>query len=150
MAALGLVAGLYSGMAAANAEQQGGVLDYKTGVATYKAKQVEAKNVAASKQREGIESYRQAQLLASRAIAVAAAGGGSATDPTVAGIVADIHGEGAYRAMVSLYEGKTAANKLKAEAEYAFKAGQIKHDMAENRATSRWLSGATGAFSSYG
>ena len=75
MAALAIIAGLYGGMQAAKSEQQAGALDYQQGVATYKAKQLEAKNVAATKQREGIESYRQAQLLASRAIAVASAGG---------------------------------------------------------------------------
>ena len=40
-----------------------------------------------------LAEQKNAELLASRAVAVAAAGGGSADDPTVNKIIADIEGE---------------------------------------------------------
>ncbi|MBL4854660.1 MAG: hypothetical protein JKY25_10540 [Robiginitomaculum sp.] len=57
------------------------------------------------------EERRQAKILASRALAVAAAGGGAA-DPSTARAIADIDGEGAYRAAIQLYRGRALSDKL--------------------------------------
>lgn len=63
----------------------------------------------ASSQRSAIENRRQSRLLQSRALALAAASGGGASDPTVVNILSRLEGEGEYRALVSLYEGEEAA-----------------------------------------
>lgn len=76
-----------------------------------------AKQEFAIAQREAFEEQKQAELLASRALAVAAASGGGASDPTVMNIIGDIHGEGALRAGLELYKGKTRADALQFEGE---------------------------------
>ena len=68
---------------------------------------------AASQQQAYTEGVRT-QLLTSRARAVAAASGGSATDPTVTDIIGRIAGEGAYRSQLALYGGNSAATALRA------------------------------------
>lgn len=83
------------------------------------AKQLEAKagRTRASSQREAIEQRRQADLLNSRTLALAAASGAGVDDPTVLNIMADIAGEGAYRFMTSLYEGEEEARGLEIAAD---------------------------------
>lgn len=71
----------------------------------------------ASSQRAALEEKRRVDLVQSRALAVAAAGGGSASDPTVVRILSDLEGEGAYRAAVALYGGEDRAAKLRAAAD---------------------------------
>lgn len=73
-----------------------------------------AKETIATGQRAMLEERRNAELLASRAIAVAAAGGRSG-DQSAQKIVTDIQGEGAYREAVAMYEAEEAAKKLKFE-----------------------------------
>lgn len=77
----------------------------------FEAEQLEvlAKQEVAASQREALEEERQAKLRASRALAVAAASGGGASDPTVIDIIANLRGEGAYRAGLRLYEGEERA-----------------------------------------
>ena len=82
-----------------------------------------AKETIASAQRVSMEEKRQAELIASRALAVAAASGGGADDPTVNKIIADIKGEGAYRAAVAMYEGESQAQNLRLEGKLAKEAG---------------------------
>jgi hypothetical protein len=50
--------------------------------------------------------------MASRALALSAAGGGGTNDPTVVNIIGDIEGEGAYRQAVALYQGEQNALRL--------------------------------------
>lgn len=78
--------------------------------------EVKAGQERAASQRRAIEQKRQADLLSSRAIAVAAASGASVDDPTVLNILADIEGEGEYRALTALYEGEDEARGLEFEA----------------------------------
>lgn len=70
----------------------------------------------ASAQRTGSEQKRQARLLQSRALAVAAASGGGASDPTVINILSRLEGEGEYRSLVALYEGEEVARSKEAQA----------------------------------
>ena len=70
----------------------------------------------ASSQRSAFDQERTARLVQSRALAVAAASGGSAADPTVVSLLARTEGEGYYRASVALYEGQEAARRLRMEA----------------------------------
>ena len=69
----------------------------------------------AASQRKAMEEKRQARLVASRAQAVGAATGG-ALDPTVVNAMADIEGEGEFRALTALYEGEEEARGLEAQA----------------------------------
>lgn len=64
-------------------------------------------------QRQAGEERRQANYEASRALAVAAASGGGVSDPTIVRLIANVKGEGAYRASVALYEGETKARQLR-------------------------------------
>lgn len=68
--------------------------------------------VAAS-QREALEERRQADLAASRALAVAASSGGGVSDPTMVDILSRTKGEGAYRARVALYEGQAKRRAMR-------------------------------------
>lgn len=70
----------------------------------------------ATSQRQAMEERRQSRLAQSRTQALAAASGGGADDPTVVNIMANLEGEGEYRALASLYEGEEQARGLEAQA----------------------------------
>jgi len=63
-----------------------------------------------------VEERRQANLRESRAIALAAASGAGASDPSVASIIGRIRGEGVYRANVALYQGAEQSRVLRMQA----------------------------------
>lgn len=69
--------------------------------------------VVAASQRNAHEEKRQADLAASRALAVAAASGGGVSDPTVVDTLVRIRGEGALRASVALYEGEERGRQIR-------------------------------------
>lgn len=89
------------------------------------AKQMEDKAglTRAISQREGIEERRQADLLQSRALAVAAASGGGATDPTVVNIIAGLEEEGLIRSLNDMASGETEARFLERQAGMRREAG---------------------------
>lgn len=93
----------------------------------YEAAQLEqnAMQSVAAGQQNAREEERKARLVASRAVAVAAAGGGGVTDPTVAKIIADIDGEGSYRAGVALYRGEDEARVQRQKATAARYEGAV-------------------------
>lgn len=150
----------------------GTLLEYQGGMAASKnakvagqrnraAKEVEAttlrqragEEIAVSQQR-AIEEKRRAGLVASRVLAVAR---GGATDPTVINLLANISGEGAYRAAVRIYEGKEAARGLKNQAnasayegELAEEAGNFQSYAYKNAAKASLLKGVGSMFDSYG
>ena len=70
----------------------------------------------AASQRTAMEENRQADLVASRALAVAAASGGGVSDPTMVDILSRTKGEGAYRARVALYEGQARSRAMRVSA----------------------------------
>lgn len=72
--------------------------------------------VVAASQRQALEERRQADLVASRALAVAASSGGGVSDPTVVRILSMTKGEGVYRANVALFEGAERARQMRIEA----------------------------------
>ena len=82
---------------------------------------IAAGQTVAAGQRAALEERRQGQLMASRALAIAAAGG-AAQD--VDNLIADINGEGVYRANVAMYEAETEAEKLKFEGLLAEQTGK--------------------------
>lgn len=112
----------------------GGLSHIQSGVsakraADFQAAQIRqnAGQVQASAQREAANVDRQAQYVASAALASAAASGGGASDPTVVNLIARNASEMAYRKSVALYEGddKARAMALQAAAtEYSGKAAK--------------------------
>ena len=81
----------------------------------FEARQLEqqAGQSIAAAQRDALEERRNANLAASRALALAGASGGGASDPTIVRIVSSLKGEGSYRAGVALYKGEEQARKLR-------------------------------------
>jgi hypothetical protein len=78
---------------------------------------VNAGQAQAASQRQAYEVNKQTQLAESRALAVAAASGGGASDPTVVSIIAGLHAEGAYQRSIALYGGDEQARALNAKAD---------------------------------
>ena len=128
MAWIGAVVGVVGSLLSANASKQAGKqqkqLDY------VQAQQVEA---VASHQAEN--ERRRTKLVVSRAQALAAAGGGSATDASVLNVISDIEGEGAYRASMALYEGENQASAIRA-------GGDMANEAAKQRATGYYAQAA--------
>ena len=95
----------------------------------------QAGRTRASSQRQAMEERRQARLVASRALAVAAASGGGADDPTVVNLIANTEGEGEYRALTALYNGNEDALGMEAQA-------KAKRREAKNVKTASYLKAA--------
>lgn len=130
---------------------------YRAGDSAKKARKFEAAQMdrlanraVASSQRDAQEVERQGQLQMSRALAVSAASGGGASDPTVMDIIGDLAGDTDYRKMVALYEGKTRADELRLGAETRRMAGDVAKDAGKFSAFGTALSGATSMYANYG
>lgn len=111
-----------------------------------------AEHVVAVSQRQALEERRQARLMQSRALALAAASGAGASDSTVVRIMSDIAGEGAHRAQLALYGGKEEARKLRLSAQakryggaLAEQAGLDAESAANTAAIATAFSGAASA-----
>lgn len=107
----------------------------------------------ASAQRAMLEERRQAQLLQSRALAVAGASGAGVSDKTVVDVIAGIAAEGSYRQSIALYEGMERSRQLRVgaqirregghlEAEYGRAAGRDQASAYRTQATASLLQGA--------
>lgn len=127
----------------------------------YEARQQEqnAGQEQAAAQRKAEIERRNARLVASRALAVAGASGAGASDPTVINAIADLEGEGAYRAGLAIYEGEDRARAMRQSAMNSRTQGQIAYQdaKAQSRAYKRqaWgsvMQGAAnyGMYSKYG
>ena len=106
--------------------------------------QIGASQVAAQ------ETQRQTDYIASRALAVAAASGGGASDPTVVNILARIAGEGAYKKSVDIYQGQSAAANLEMQAATAEYGGQATKNASRVKAYSTLMVGGSSLYSKYG
>ena len=84
-----------------------------------------AKQLMASGQAGMFEETRQAELVASRAVAVAAAGG---YIQDIDHLIADIHGEGAYRASLLMRESEQDAEALRFAGDQAQRYGEEQYD----------------------
>lgn len=100
-------AALSAGGAIAEGASQANALN-----ATAKAEERRANEEKAAAQRVAIQRQREARVLLSRQQAVAAASGGTATDPTVLDLVGDTAAEGDYQKDTALYEGNVRAAGL--------------------------------------
>lgn len=119
-AAAGLTTAEIIGLAGTGLGAVGSILEGQSAASAAEAEGIQAiaqaKSARATSQRQANEERRQGDLAISRAQAVAAAGGGGATDPTVLNIVGDIAGQSEYNALSALYEGTTAADTLEYQA----------------------------------
>lgn len=103
----------------------------------YKAAQLDqaAGQETSAAQRKRDDETHRAQLLASRALAVAGKGGGGVSDPTVMNLIADLEGEGAYRGMVAIYDGEERARQLRQGADTSRYQGEIYAAGGKDRAS---------------
>lgn len=103
---------------------------------------INAGQAQAAAQRAVADVRRQGALVQSRALALAAAGGGSTTDPGIVNLIAGNAGEIAYRSAVALYEGEDKARSLEALA----KGREYSGAMVVRSAEDRKKAAMTGAF----
>lgn len=103
----------------------------------------------ATAQRRAMEERRQARLVSSRALSLAAAGGG-ADDPSVVNNLANIAGEGEYRALTALYEGNDAAASMEADAAARRRGAKSVKTAGLIKAGTTILSTGASLFSRYG
>ena len=111
--------------------------------------EVNAGQEKAYAQRRAIEQRRQARLVQSRGLALAAAGG-AADDPSVVRILGDIAGKGEYDAMLELFEGDVAARDLKSQAKATRAAGKEAYRAGRLGAASTSISGFSSMYDKYG
>lgn len=76
-----------------------------------------AGHAQASAQRQAYDISRQSEVIASNALAHAAASGGGASDPSIVNLIARNAGESAYRQAVALYGGNDEARTLNMQAD---------------------------------
>ena len=118
---------------------------------------VNAGQTIASSQRAAAEARRQAGLVESRILAVAAAGGGGASDPTIINLISQTHARGAYNSAVALYQGEDQARSMRMaaaaknyEGAVAEESGYLKDQAYRTAAGSSILKGAGSLFNKYG
>jgi hypothetical protein len=109
----------------------------------------QAGTTRASSQRQAMEERRQARLVQSRQLALAAAGGG-ADDPSVVNAMADVEGEGSYRAAAALYDGDTQAQGYEAQAAANRRGAKSVKTAGALKAAGTILSAGTSLFGKYG
>lgn len=95
-----------------------------------------ADEAIASSQRSALDVQRNQEYVASRALAVAAASGGGASDPTVINLIARTAGESAYRKSVALYQGADKARALDAQASATDYGGALAADRGRENQSS--------------
>lgn len=110
------------------AREQQAAMQYEADQARVNAGQAQA-----AAQRAAAEQRRQGVLVQSRALALAAAGGGSTTDPGIMNLISGNAGEIAYRSAVALYEGEDKARSLEALAKGREYSGASAVRSAEDR-----------------
>lgn len=128
-------------------------------LAGFEAAQLEqqaGQEVAAS-QRVALDRKREGDLVASRVLALAAAGGGGVSDPTIVHLMGKIASEQQYRQSMALYEGedKSRVLRLKAaarryEGESAARAGELEAKATETSSIAGMFSGGGSMLSKYG
>ncbi len=140
-------------LAAGRAEQAAGVarqqaLEHQAAQARQNAGQERA-----ASQRDAIEQRRRARLISSRALAVAAASGAGAGDPTIENILGGIGAEGEFRALNELFLGEERARDLETQAALKVfegaqerRAGDIARRLSRGKAFQQVLTGAAAGF----
>lgn len=105
--------------------------------AEFEAAQLETNAIqtVAASQRAAMEERRQATLATSRMLAVAAASGAGASDPTVINMMARTAGEGAYRAATAMWDGEDKARRMRDEAAVARYTGESRARLSEDESS---------------
>ena len=125
------------------------------------AAQKAANEALATASQAGYQESIEKRLVASKAQAIAAASGGSASDTTVQNLQAGIENLGSYNKLAKLYEGETRAQGLEyegalAEIEGRNRAaiqeygGEVAKRRSRQKALETIVGGGTDAFSKYG
>lgn len=117
--------------------------------AEFEAEQLEqnAGQTVAAAQRQAFETGRTGAYTASRALAVSAASGGGASDPTVMNNIAQLASETAYRKSLDLYQGEERARQLNLSAAATRQSGKIASDALLAQGDAAVIQGATGVAS---
>jgi len=123
---------------AAKGLKEQGRLARERGLEQQTYNQVAATEAMAIGRMNASEDRRQARLIASRAVAVSAAGG-SVSD--IEHLIGDIYGEGAYRAAISLMDAQSQSSRLLFEGEQAAKYGIAQEASAQGAAKAQKMSG---------
>jgi len=129
--AIGAGLSLAGGFTSASGVKKTGKAAREAGKEQQRYNLIAAGQAVAGGQRQAFEETRQAELVASRAVAVAAAGGYSAD---ITNLLADIEGEGAYRANIAMFEAETEAERLRFAGDQAAKYGADQYDAAKKQA----------------
>lgn len=94
-------------------------------------------------QRNAVEHTKQAELVNSRAKAVAAASGGGASDPTIINMMARTAEEGLIRSLNEMASGESEARYLEKQAKYRREEGDDAKKAGKTSAISTILSGGS-------
>lgn len=109
-----------------------------------------AKNAIGASQQGAYEQERQGTIAASRALAVAAASGGGASDPTIVNLMARMAGESHYNAMAALYQGQEQSRAMTNQASIARYGGEVAQNAADTAAGAAKFSALTTAITGAG
>jgi hypothetical protein len=135
---LGALQQLRAGSAAKSASDYNAAIDNQ-----------QANAEAAGGERQAYAQNQQTQLLLSRARAVGAASGASATSPTVISDESQIQNRGDLNAMMDLYNGESRAQSLQEGAALQEYQGEQAESAAPLRALSTIMSGASSLYTRY-
>lgn len=148
-AALPYLAAAGSVLSAVGSIQQGKAMER---AAKFEADQLDqnAKQARAASQRDAMEQRRRAEFAQSRALAVAAASGAGALDPTVVDLIGDLGAEGDLNARTALYAGEERGKGMEAQASARRYEGSQARRAANMKAFSTILSSAGSMAGSFG
>ena len=123
-------------------------LDLQT-AANYQAAQLRqlANSDMAQAERQGEYEKLRTDMVTSRQLALAAASGGGASDPTIVNLIARTAAEGAYRQASAIYSGEDAARLREMQAEGAEYQGKTAKVAGELNAVGGVVGGASTLFS---
>ena len=123
---------------AAKAQRRQAELEKQRGREQQTYNEIAAQEVLSIGRMNASEDRRQARLIASRAVAVAAAGGAV---EDIEHLLGDIHGEGAYRAAITLMDAQSQSDRLLFEGKQAAEYGASLYESAKGSASAQRASG---------
>mgnify|MGYP001570328437 CR=1 FL=1 len=111
---------------------------------------VNAGQAVAASQIDAANETRKSKLLQSRALALAAASGGGAVDPSVMKIISGLAGEGKLASLTQLYAGDERARAMNSQAAATEYEGVLKKKAYDTKARGTILSGAKSIYDTLG
>lgn len=146
---MGMMAAVAMGISAGSAVA-GGINAKRAADVESRQLEIAAGQAQAASHRVAQDEGRKSRLIQSRALALAAASGGGASDPTVVDIIADIAGEGEYRSELALYEGKDRARAFKLKGAAALEEGRQRRTAGYIKGASTLMSAGSSMYEKYG